>query len=52
MGQLLASSDIEFTGSENGNFFYHDRTFRDPKIWDATLVQRRAQFIHLDGIGS
>jgi hypothetical protein len=51
MSQLLASSDIKFAGGENGNVFYHDGTLRDPKIWDATLSQYSAQFIHLDGIG-
>ena len=49
--QLLTSLDVEFAGGENGNVFYHDATFRDPKIWDATFSQYSAQFIHLDGIG-
>jgi hypothetical protein len=51
MGQLLAAPYIEFAGSKDGNVFYHDGTFRDPKIWDATFIQRRAQFIHFDRVG-
>src|SRR5207248_1441717 len=50
--QLLASFDIEFAGRKDGDAFYHDGTLRDPKIWDATFIQRSAQFIHFDGIGS
>src|SRR5205823_14538161 len=45
------SPDVEFTGSENGNVFYHDGTLRDPKIWDAIFIQRNAQFVHLDRVG-
>ena len=51
MSELLASFDIEFAGSKNGNVFYHDGTLRDPKIWNAIFIQHSAQFVHLDGIG-
>src|SRR5438552_15456592 len=51
-GQFLATPDVEFAGSENGDFFYHDGTFRDPKIRDAGFIEGGAQFVHLDWIGS
>src|SRR5205807_2772820 len=51
MSELLATFDVELAGGENGNVFYHDGTFRDPKIRDATFIQRSAEFIHFNRVG-
>src|ERR1700720_1920452 len=51
MRQLLASPDVKFAGSKDGNVFYHDGTLRDPKIRDAGFIERGSQFVHLDRVG-
>ena len=48
MSQLLASSDIEFAGGENGNYFDALDAFWNPQVRDTRLVKLFAQLGKID----
>src|SRR5712691_1642271 len=46
--ELAALAQIEFAGSEHGNRLHLPNDLRDPEIWDAGVVQPRAQLGLID----